>query len=82
MLTRVLIVIDERGHIVFIGWGDMVKLSCSLSDSFFRELRMSKGKREREQRKAEDSGGGCFVVVNRQRCSRRTGWAVVDSYLN
>lgn len=35
MLTRVLIVIDERGHIVFIGWGDMVKLSCSLSDSSF-----------------------------------------------
>lgn len=82
MLTRVLIVIDERGHIVFIGWGDMVKLSCSLSDSFFCELRMSKGKREREQRKADRIRGVCFVVNSRQRCSRRAGWAVVDSYLN
>lgn len=59
LLTRVLVVVGERGHIVFI---DVVKLSCSLSDSFFCELGMSKGKREREQRKAGKTRGGCGFV--------------------
>lgn len=60
LLTRVLVVVGERGHIVFIGWVGWVKLSCSLSDSFFCELGMSKGKREREQRKAGKILGGWF----------------------
>lgn len=49
MLTRVLVVVGERGHIVFIGRVGAAKLSCSLSGSSFCRLRMSKGKREREQ---------------------------------
>lgn len=74
MLTRVLVVIGERGHIVFIDLGDLVKLSCSLSDSFFCELRMSKGKRKRKRTTESRQDSGCFVAVNsRRRCSGRMG---------